>query len=267
MRQMRMGNTGMKVAVFTICLNAMPTLPSIFFTLNSADIDWHWYVAEGASMNTHCTSWCNQQEPGLSKDGTTEFLNLIAKHPRVTVIRKEMWDGKVEMCNECLSYISEECILIQMDADELWRADVLERFVHYFAEDGKASCAQLKCRYFLGVDILSAKDGTYGNKPGEWLRAWKFTPGDKFERHEPPQLKQAVKGYPLSPQWLSMDGIYFDHYAWAFENQVAYKELFYGYSNAMLHWLRLQDNTSWPVNDLRSFLPWVGAGAQADKLK
>lgn len=257
----------MKVSVFTICLNSMPTLPAIFFSLNSSRLDWHWYVAEGAAANSHCTNWCQRQEPGLSQDGTTQFLDMISKHPRVTVIRKEWWDGKIEMCNACLSHISNECILIEMDSDEIWRPDVLERFVDYFAEDAKASHAQLKCRYFLGVDILSTNDGSYGNKPGEWARAWKFTPGDKFESHEPPKLNQAVKGHILSPTWLAMDGIYFDHYSWAFENQVAYKELFYGYSNAMLHWLRLQDNTQWPIEDLRAFLPWVGPGAAADKLK
>jgi len=256
----------MKTCIFTIVLNGMPTLPTIFFTLQSTKLDWHWYIIEGVSANTHCTSWCVPQSPGLSEDGTSQFLKMIESHPRVTVIQREMWDGKVDMCNAALEQIKIPCILMQMDADELWRADILERFIDYFAEDGNAARAAVKCRYFLGVNILSTKDGTYGNKPGEWLRAWKFSRGDKFDRHEPPQLIQSHKGHLLNPAWLKMDGIFFDHYAWAFENQVGYKEQFYGYPNALENWRKLQANTQWPVQG-KLFLPWVGDAAIFDSLK
>lgn len=256
----------MKLTVFTIVRNGMPFLPSIFFTLQSTKLDWRWIVAEGASLNTHCTAWCNQQEPGLSTDGTTEFLDMISSHPRVTILRKEMWDGKVEMCNACLAEIKDPCVLMQMDSDELWQADVLHKVVELFEAEEDYSAALVRCRYFLGVNILATSINGYGNRVGEWARIWRFEVGDKFERHEPPQLKQQRKGICFSADVMAMDGITFDHYAWWSENQAAYKEQFYGYANARQHWYALQVNTEWPVKDLRKFLPWVGNNASADKL-
>lgn len=256
----------MKLVVFTIVKNGMPFIPSLFFNLQATKLDWRWIVAEGSSLNTHCTSWCNQQEPGLSSDGTTEFLDLVKSHPRVTILRKDMWDGKLEMCNACLAEIKEPCVLIQMDADEIWRSDNIEKVVGYFDGDEFITSVQMPCRYFLGVNIVSTKFHAYGNNPGEWLRAWRFSVGDKFDRHEPPMLKQAYKGRLLNLQWMGADGFMFDHFAWWSENQAAFKEMFYGYTYGLQHWSSLQQNTVWPVQDLRKFLPWVGPGASADKL-
>jgi len=217
-------------------------------------------------MNTHCTSWCNAQEPSLSKDGTSEFLDMLKTHPRVTVIRKEMWDGKVEQCNACLELIKEPCVLIQMDADELWRPDNIEKTVQFFEDEKSLRAMVVPCRYFLGVNIVSVRDNSYGNNPGEWLRVWRFTPGDKFERHEPPQLKQAANGRIMDLRWMGFEQAMFDHYSWWSINQVAYKEEFYGYRDACHNWLALQANTSWPVLRLKNFLPWVDDRAAADIL-
>jgi len=257
----------MKLVVFTLTLNSMPTLPAIFFSLNASKLDWRWIVAEGAASNTHCTKWCREQPPGLSQDGTTEFLNMISSHPNVTILRKEMWDGKIEMCQACVDQIKEPCLLLQCDSDELWTPEQLERIVEIFTIDNQAGSAQFICRYFLGVNIVSTAPNSYGNKTnsGEWLRAWRFTPGDVWISHEPPNLKQQFKGNRLNPDWLEIDGLVFDHYAYAFENQVAYKEQFYGYPNCLAHWRRLQSNTKWPVK-LKDFLPWTDDRATADIL-
>jgi hypothetical protein len=256
----------MKLVVFTIVKNGMPFIPTIFFNLQATHLDWRWIIAEGSSLNTHCTSWCRQQEPGLSCDGTTEFLDMISSHPRVTVLRKEMWDGKVEMCNACLALIKDPCVLMQMDADEIWRPDAIEKLVQAFSDDPMTAVCQVKCRYFLGVNIVATSRNGYGNNRGEWLRAWRFTPGDKFNRHEPPLLQQCARGHYLNPDWLAMDGVAFDHYAWWSENQAAYKEQFYGYAGALAHWRHLQSNLDWPVKDLRKFMPWAGDNSSADKL-
>lgn len=256
----------MKLTVFTLALNGMPFIPTIFFNLQATKLDWRWIVAEGASANTHCTSWCQQQAPGLSTDGTKEFLDMLSGHPRVTVLRKEMWDGKVEMCNACLAEIKEPCVLIQMDADEIWSPDAIEIMVCEFEREQSASWALVKCRYFLGVNIVSTSLDGYGNRATEWARVWRFTPGDKFNRHEPPQLSQSRIGKRLDSEFLLSKRM-FDHYAWWSENQAAYKEQFYGYPDALNLWRRLQENTEWPVQDLRKFLPWVGAGASADLAK
>ena len=90
----------MKLHVLTIVLDGMPTLPAIFFNLNALKLDWTWHVVEGAAANTNCTKWCAQQQPRLSLDGTSEFLDMISRHPRVKLYRKPWWaGGKVEMVN------------------------------------------------------------------------------------------------------------------------------------------------------------------------
>ena len=256
----------MKLVVFTIVKNGMPFLPSIFFTLQSTKLDWMWIVAEGSSRNTHCTSWCQEQQPGHSEDGTMEFLDMVKNHPRVIITTEEMWDGKVEMCNACLERIGHDCVLMQMDADELWRPDNIEKVVGFFDKEPSLRAIMFPCRYFLGVNIVSTRDNSYGNNPGEWLRAWRFTPGDKFERHEPPQLRQKSIGRIMDLRWMGGEDGMFNHYAWWSENQCAYKELFYGYSGALDHWRRLQANTSFPILRLKSFLPWVDGAASADRL-
>lgn len=256
----------MKLVVFTIVKNGMPFIPTIFFNLQATKLDWRWIVAEGAAKNTHCTAWCNQQEPGLSTDGTSEFLDMISKHPRVTILRKEMWDGKIEQCNACLAEIKEPCVLLQQDSDELWRPDALERMVELFTRYADVKTMYFWCSYYLGLNVITTSFDGYGNRDKmEWLRAWRFEPGNRFSRHEPP-IMDGNKGRVMSRDETRKEGFGFRHYAWWSENQVAYKEQFYNYPNALQCWRNLQSNTTWPVTDLKKFLPWVGTNASADKL-
>jgi hypothetical protein len=257
----------MKLHIVTIVLDGMPTLPALFFNFNALKVDWHWTIIEGAAANTSCTYWCNKQAPRLSEDGTHEFLQMISSHPRVRIVSTVFWPGgKVQMFNHALDQIKEEGVLLQCDADEVWQAWQLDRLVDAFRSDPSIGSAQFVCRYFLGVNILSATPNTYGNKPDEWLRAWRFTPGDKFLSHEPPNLHQRQPGHRINPEWLAMEGLMFDHYAYAFPNQVQYKEQFYGYRNAFKGWQSLQQNKRWPVK-LKEFFGWVDDRATAEPLK
>lgn len=245
----------------------MPTLPALFFNFNQLKVDWTWSIIEGPANNIGCTGWCQRQSPRYSEDGTHEFLTMLLSHPRIKIRGKKMWTGgKLEMINEPLQNIREECVLLQCDADEIWQAWQLDRLVRIFEEDQASGSAQFVCRYFLGVNILSTTRHTYGNKPDEWLRAWRFTPGDKFTSHEPPTLHQRNPGHRINPEWLEAEGLVFDHYSWAFPNHVQYKEQFYGYRNAFINWTKLQENKRWPCK-LKEFLPWVDDRATADFIK
>lgn len=255
----------MKLHIVTICLDGMPTLPALFFTLNQLRIDWTWHVCEGPSLNVKDTAWCKQQEPRYSEDGTHEFLEMISSHPRVHVAGKKMWTGgKVEMVNYPLSFIKEECVLMQIDADEIWTSAQLEKIVSLFSEFHTLDQMSFFCRYFLGVNILSTTADSYGNNAHEWVRSWRFRPGDKFLSHEPPAMSRKPRVYMNREDSRAL-GLVFDHYSWAFPNQVAYKEKFYGYHCALEKWIILQQNKKWPVN-LKTFLPWVDARATAEKL-
>lgn len=265
----------MKLNAFTLVLNGMPTLPSVFFALNALPKSqpWHWYVVEGASLNVNCTAWCQEQEPTLSTDGTTEFLNMLSIHPRVTIFRKELWTGgKVEMANVALSEMREPGVLMQIDADELWQTAQLQEIAEMF-EDSPWLNARFFCRYFVGPDLITGGTNSYGNKSDEWLRAWRFVPGSRFVSHEPPRLEY--------PKGVCLDGgrymtreetlqrkLIFNHYSYAFENQVHYKSLFYGYGEEGLNgWRQLQQVSrgAFPLK-LKTYFHWADSACLVHKI-
>ena len=254
----------MKLEIFTIVLDGMPYLPAHLPVFSSLNCDWHWTIAEGAAMNVKDTAWCRPQPPRLSRDGTAEYLNAIRNHPRVTVIQRQSWNGKVEQCNACLEHIAEPCVLLQMDVDEIWSAKQLHALLHFFHGNPHFQSAEFFCRYFVGPNIIITSNNTYATRPGDWHRAWRFEPWVKFLKHEPPVLNRSTD--PRATREQTWDyGLVFEHWAYAMESQVAFKEKYYGYRDAVKHWKRLQYNQTWPVR-LGDFFPWVKDNTTADLL-
>lgn len=258
----------------------MPFLPIQFATFQRLKCNWRWHIVEGAAANTGSTKWCKPQLPRLSKDGSTAFINSIRSHPRVRVYQQQWWEGgKDQMCNEALKAIKEPCWLMQIDVDEIYTPEQLDRLVNLFNGPigGFHNCAQFYCRYFLGPNIVTVGENSYGNRVGEWTRLFKFEPGMKFLSHEPPVMQgindtgETNKGDPIPNEMLltrretAAFGLVFDHYAYVFPQQVMFKEKFYGYEGALEMWYRLQRNTVWPTR-LRQWLSWTDDKAQADLL-
>jgi hypothetical protein len=257
----------MRLHIFTIVLDGLPFLPMQFANYNRLpdSVDWHWSIAEGAAMNVNCTKWCRTQRPRLSNDGTTDFLNSLRAHPRITVHQRAKWMGKVDMVCTCLADFKQPGIVLEADADELWLPHQLETLLALFERRPSLGSAHFFCRYFVGVNILITSTHSYGNRPTEWARCWRWTPELRVLSHEPP-LMSGIAGECASREETRDVGLVFDHYSYALESQVRYKQDFYGYRDAVLHWRRLQTNRDWPVRDLRAFLPWVDAGVTADRL-
>jgi len=254
-----------KLYIMTIALDARPFLNHQLYTFNRLDVDWRWYVVEGAAMNRGSTAWCKSQPPRLSRDGTTEFLNQIRNHPRVIVIQRQGWESKDAMVNAALNRMDSPGVLMQVDADEFWLPRQMA-LIHKLLTESEYSSAQFFCRYFIGSNIVITSENGYGNRPEEWVRAWKFAPGMRFISHEPPLLSGNRVLPKLGRDATRNMGLVFDHYAYTTADQVKYKEQFYGYANALLKWKQLQLNQAWPVVDLKKFLPWVGDGVTADLL-
>jgi hypothetical protein len=261
------GQTIERVHIVTICLDAIRFLPSQFVMCNRLRVDWQWSIAEGVADNVQDTSWCKKIPPRLSQDGTTEFLGSIKQHQRVHIYQKPLWPGKVSMMNAMLDDIKKPCILLQIDADEFWLPDQIELILQLFQSDPKIQCARFKCRYFVGPNLVTVGDDCYGNNPGEWLRAWKFIPGQRFRTHEPPVLNGCMDTHEtiLSRDFTRDYDLVFDHYAYAYPEQLAFKEKYYGYSNALEHWKRLQAYDGQFPTKLKPFLPWVDDRVQVEK--
>jgi len=255
----------MMLRILTIVFNGMPFITWHLPILNRLRVRWHWHVVEGPVRNVHCDSWARPQPPGTSTDGTTEFLNSICHHPRVSLYRSMLWDGRIEMVNTPLDDIKEPCVLMQVDCDEIWKPEQLEAIVAIFDANPNIGGAEFFCRYFVGQNIIiTSRNNTYGNRCGEWRRAWRYHPGQRFRSHAPPIMNKAI-GALASREETERMGLVFDHYAYVHQEQVRYKERVYGYDGAVDGWLKLQANRKWPVR-LSEFLPWVKDDATADLL-
>ena len=128
---------GLPIHFFTIVLNGMPFIRYHLDVFDRLPFRWHWHVVEGVASLVHDTAWSvdagghvgsTAHVGGLSVDGTTAYLDEIATRDRVrvSVYRKpggEFWDGKREMVSAPLPNIREECLLWQIDADELWTSE------------------------------------------------------------------------------------------------------------------------------------------------
>lgn len=256
----------MKLNIFTLCLDSAPFLGALFTNINRLSIPFHWVIVQGAAMKEGCTSWMNGQAPRLSEDGTHEFLMDLAHHPRISVISRPLWHGKVEMCNAAMQMFTEPGVLLQADSDEIWTTEQMEKMVNIFEKDPLIFGIMMYCRYFIGPNIITTSTNGFGNRNTEWRRCWRYVPGMKFSKHEPPVL-DGNNGIWMSRESSLARLGYLDHYAYATSKQALAKQILYGddYSNALQQWESLQV-AQMPVKNLQQFLPWVGPNASADAL-
>lgn len=248
---------------FTLVLDGMPYITNHLPVFNRLSVPWKWIIIEGVSAPVKDTSWCKRIPPRLSEDGTHEYLLSIRSHPNVEVVSRPSWEGKTEMCNTALSMATRPGLLWQIDSDEVYNTHSIEKMHDAFMCEPSKNCARIYARYFLGQNIVITSNNTYGNRNGEWLRVWRYFPGMQFSSHEPPRLHPMTEnGFTVGD--TSLLGVSMDHYAYATEKQVAFKEKFYGYEGAVEQWRKIQANTSWPCR-VGDFLKWVKDDAKCDR--
>jgi hypothetical protein len=254
----------MKLHILTLVLDGAPWIYHHLPIFNSLPMQWHWTIIEGAASPVKDTSWCKPIPPRLSMDGTHEYLKSLSNHPRITHIYEKIWDGKTYMCNTALALMQGKGILLQMDSDEIWSRDQIVRLCEMMDNTG-SDHATFDCQYFVGPNItVDRSPGTWTNSPDMWLRAWRFEPGMYFSSHEPPILEGDFSQHLTRKQTMDA-GLVFQHYAYATEKQVAFKEQYYGYEKAVIGWKRLQVNTKWPAK-LRDYFSWIKDETQANKI-
>jgi len=236
----------------------MPWLPHHIKEFEKLKLDWHWHIVHGPSSNAGSTAWCKGNVPGLSTDGTSEYLDWLAKYGGVTVYEQDWWaGGKDEMVNRPIgerNWGKDESVLMQVDVDEFWKAEQLETIVETFEKGKVWQMMKFRCNYFLGPDIIVTGPGGWGDYDEEWLRAWRWKPGMMFDKHEWPILA-GNKGSCLQKRYTDAIGLRFNHFSWVTVEQARFKESFYQYPAAEEFWTRLQQNKEWPV-DLTKFFYW-----------
>ncbi|NET35728.1 MAG: FkbM family methyltransferase, partial [Cyanothece sp. SIO1E1] len=265
---------------FTIVLNGQPFIQYHIEVLKQLSCPWHWHIVEGVAALNNDTAWSlklggrvpnDLHRDGLSIDGTTEYLDeLLRQYPdKITVYRKsegDFWDGKVEMVNAPLQNIQEECLLWQIDVDELWSVEQIYAARHLFINNPDKTAAFYWCWYFVGENLVISTRNCYAQNPKQdWLRTWRFKPGARWAAHEPPilfetspegQQRDIARIDPFLHAETEEKGLVFQHFAYATEEQLRFKEQYYGYKNAVSHWLSLQQHNRFPVQ-LCQYFPWV----------
>ncbi|NWF75121.1 MAG: class I SAM-dependent methyltransferase, partial [Nitrospirae bacterium] len=270
----------------TIVLNGERFIRHHIEVFKQLPFKWHWHIIEGVADLKHDTAWSLQfgaritdeiHKNGLSNDGTTEYLDDLKKQypDNITIYRKEggkFWDGKLEMVNAPLKNINEECLLWQIDADELWTVEQICAAQFMFLQNPEKTAAFYFCHYFVGEDLVITTRDTYGNHTNyEWIRTWRYKPGDKWIAHEPPKLCRKIENdwidiasiNPFRHGETEERGMIFQHYAYAIEKQLAFKEFYFGYKGATSVWKQLQKVNKFPVY-LRDYFPWVKDTAQVN---
>ncbi len=272
---------------FTIVLNGQPYIPYHIEIFRQLTCNWHWHIVEGVADLKHDTGWSVQfggsisdqiHHNGLSNDGTTEYLNQLAQQypDNITIYRKPagvFWEGKREMVNEPLFNINEECLLWQIDADELWTVDQISTARQMFINHPEKTAAFYWCWYFVGENKIISTRNCYAQNPQqEWLRTWRYKPGSVWVAHEPPRLEEPLPTgqwrdiasvNPFLHQETESQGLIFQHFAYATTEQLKFKEQYYGYKEAVSQWEQLQKVTKFPVL-LRDYFAWVGDGTQVN---
>ena len=281
-------NDTLPIHFVTIVLNGEPFIHYHIDVFNKLPFKWHWHIIEGVANLTHDTSWCLKlggkitnelHNNGQSNDGTSEYLDeLSVKYPEnITVYRKadeEFWDGKREMVNAPLANIQEECLLWQIDVDEIWTVEQICNARRLFIEQEEKTAAYYWCWYFVGENLVISTRNCYTQNPRQdWLRTWRFKPGYVWAAHEPPilveplpdgQFKNIAAINPLTHDATEKEGLVFQHFAYVTPEQLKFKEQYYGYQNAVIEWSALQSESQFPVY-LRDYFSWVGDNTMVDR--
>ncbi|MEA5567123.1 glycosyltransferase [Anabaena sp. UHCC 0399] len=280
-------NTELPINFFTIVLNGQPFIRYHIEIFKQLPFKWHWHIVEGVADLKHDTSWSIKlggsisdelHKNGLSCDGTTEYIDELAQlYPdNITIYRQPegvFWDGKREMVNAPLASIQEECLLWQVDVDELWTLEQICSAREMFISNPNKTAAFYWCWYFVGEKLIISTRNCYAQNPQqEWLRTWRFKPGYIWAAHEPPvlvetladgQYKNVAAENPFLHQETEQHGLVFQHFAYVTQEQLSFKEKYYGYSHAVSQWNTLQKNTKFPIL-LREYFPWVQDDTQVD---
>lgn len=193
---------------------------------------------EGHARPGGTTSWCNflKYQSYKSTDGTREYLFQIAtKCTNLEFIEANgFWESKDEQFQagiERLKELTNRCTLWQVDADEWWTKEQLERNENALRKTG-SNVGSAKFHHVVGEcegGLLLAQ-GKWGSDSVNRVWLWK---GEDFTSHEPPTMKGQRFPQVLPEKFL--------HFSYYFEKDVDFKAKYYkGHENIYKGWKELQ---------------------------
>ena len=179
------------------------------------------------------------------------------------------------MLSTPLEQINRDCLLWQVDAEDLWSVEQILRACELFRLNPGRTAAYYYCHTFVGPKLVvtARETDSNGPEPGG-LRTWRFSPGCQWSAGEPPRLRRRdgsawtdlATACPIWHGETEAHNLVFQRFAYATRRQMASEERRYGRIGAPEGWQRLQNNRRFPVH-LRDFLPWVSEQARVDRVK
>lgn len=236
---------------YTIAFNAKHHLEHNDYCHALAEVLDEWVIVEGLALPGGSTGWCNQppdhlHHDGHSVDGTVELLeNLRTECPNVHVVtRHGAWSSKDAMVNAATDalwwYMDGGTFLWQIDADEQWDSNVMIEAENALVEEG-GNTGMFLADHYIGKHLVARGEWGEGRKL-PYRRLWRWD-GRGYSTHEPPELEGGNGVEKLLPQRFS-------HYAYYFDQDVQFKEQYYGGCDGLYsRWLRLQNKPEmqeWP---------------------
>lgn len=240
----------MKRVAFTIIFNGLHHLRHNDYAEYLAKHLDLWIIVEGAAKSQGSTGWCKEMpeewhRDGHSIDGTLEYLvELSGKYDKFHIVSSDgFYDSKDHMVNRAILALREygeqfnPCYLYQIDVDEQWTIEQMAK-AERMLEIEKAKAGTFLCNYYVGPNLIAAGEWGEGKKLS-YRRLWRWE-GEYFRTHEPPELEGGNGKEILLPQR-------FNHYAYYFEQDVKFKDQWYGgHEGIYERWLMLQNETVFP---------------------
>lgn len=258
------------VHFFTLVWNGMPFIKHHLSIFEKLPFNWHWHIIEGPACHGQDSGSKYHESRGgfipedVKDDGTLAYLKELSNHSKVTVYSRQDWKGKVDMANAPLKNINAPCVLWQVDSDELYSVDLLEKAYRIFMLRPDKNIGILSFFQFVGPNKYVIRLSHYEKSLDTWgthdyPRLWRYEPGLKWVSHAPPAM--SIK----EPKAFKVD-VSFYHYSYVYEQQIRFKGSYYGYKDFLSKWNDLQ-KTSGEVK-LGEFFPWLkGSQVTADDWK
>jgi hypothetical protein len=235
---------------FTIVFNGLHHIEHGNFLPTMASAFDYWVIVEGAAAPNGSTNWCRpipdefKGPNGVSVDGTHEFLE-DSGYPNIIPVFPPLggWRSKDTMVNAALNELREfknpakDVFLWEVDVDEQWYLKDMETAEQtLFNANGDCGC--FHANYFVGPGLVAEGTWGEGKNGNEYRRLWKWD-GRPFKSHEPPKLENGNGKEVILPQR-------FNHFAYFFEEDVKFKEIYYNYTDLYRNWAILQKQTAFP---------------------
>jgi glycosyltransferase involved in cell wall biosynthesis len=171
-------NIGLPIHFFTIISNNVE--PFIYYHIDifkQLPFEWHWHIILAVSQD----------------DSILEYLEeILIKYPNhITIYHKQSGQSwsKLDMMNAPLGNITDECLLWQIDIDELWMFEQICNARKMFMLDSEKRCAFYQCWQFIGDNLLIDPNNSSGQANANiYARTWKFLPGNIWAEEESPIL-------------------------------------------------------------------------------